>query len=112
MKRADTIATTDRTAFALALLWIVACDSQGKWRDAPPDARPESLGVVECDEYVTAFKSCLARVPADGRTAFENAGNAQIAGFKKTAQDPTTREVARNACSRALGALKRNPACK
>jgi hypothetical protein len=108
-----------RTRFPSKLLALVAtslvataCDSQGNWTGVLPDAAPDSLGVVECDDYVTAFKGCLARVPAEGRTAFENAGRAQIGGFRKMAQDPATKDAAKTACSRALGALKQNPSCK
>jgi hypothetical protein len=110
----------NRVIVTVGLAWVVltilACDQQGNLAGTDGSVSGEvgadSIGVAECDEYVSAFKICLSRVPADGKTAFENAGNAQIAGFRKTAKDPATLEAARTACARALGALRRNPACK
>jgi hypothetical protein len=69
-------------------------------------------GVKECDEYVASFERCLPKLPEGSRDALKKALDAQLDGFKKTAQTPEGKTSLGGTCTTLLENLKKNPACQ
>lgn len=73
-----------------------------------------SIGIKECDEYVTKYEGCFAKMDPITKAAAEPGFKAQRDAFKQTAAAATTPEAkaaVANSCKQALTALASNPAC-
>jgi hypothetical protein len=88
-------------ALPLAIGFISACS--GKSSNATT-----SIGVSECDEYVTKMNACIAKSPQ--MKAMEPGFRAQQDAWKQMA--PTNASTVRANCKIALESLTKNPACQ
>jgi hypothetical protein len=64
-------------------------------------ATAESIGVEECDAFLTAYESCVAKVPETGRAQYQNAISQWRSSWKKLADNPTTRPTLAGICKNA-----------
>jgi hypothetical protein len=72
-----------------------------------PAAAPaaDSIGVPECDTYVTKYMACIGdKVPEAARTQYKAAFDQAIAAWKQVAATPEGRAGLATACSQAQAA--------
>jgi hypothetical protein len=50
---------------------------------APAEAPADSIGVAECDDYITKYKACMSKLPAEGQAAYQQALDQMVAGWKQ-----------------------------
>jgi hypothetical protein len=66
-----------------------------------------SIGVPECDEYVTKYETCLKEhVPAGQRVQMEQAFEMARNGYRTTAANAESRPALANMCKQAMDAAK------
>ena len=90
-----TTTTTEKTATATA-----------------PAAGGSDIGVPECDDYLKKMESCLGKMPAEARTASENAFKQSREAWKQAASTEAGKTGLKQGCQSALDALSQNPMCK
>lgn len=69
----------------------------------PPPSAPapsaNSVGVAECDDFLTKYEACLAdHVPESARAALQQSLNATRAGWVQAAATPAGRDSLKAAC--------------
>ncbi len=70
-------------------------------------ASGDSIGVPECDEYLTKYEACLKeKVPVVVRSALEDAMKKTRETYKNLAANPTTKAGLPASCKQALDATK------
>ena len=72
----------------------------------------DSIGVTECDEYVTKMRACLDKMPAEAQAASKSGFEQSIAAWKQAASNEAAKPGLASACKAALDALSQNPVCK
>src|SRR5438309_194927 len=92
-----------RTATLLAVLAIAACSKK------TPGTSEADIGVKECDEYVTKYEACLAKMAPEAKSQGQLGFDAQRAAFKANATTPEGRQMLAAQCRAALDAIK--PTC-
>ncbi len=75
-------------------------------------ASGESVGVEECDEYLTKLQSCLGKMPAAAKPAMEQSFKQSREAWKTAAATPAGKAQLKITCKASLDALAQNPACK
>lgn len=50
---------------------------------AAPEAAADSVGVAECDEYISKYKACMGKLPAEGQAAYQQALDQMVSGWKQ-----------------------------
>lgn len=95
---------------AVVVVALLACkkkeesSSSGSTSSA---ASGDSIGVPECDEYLTKYEACLKeKVPAVARPALEDAMKKTRETYKNLAANPTTKAGLPASCKQALEATK------
>lgn len=86
---------------AAVTLALAACN---KPADKPADAAPTaSVGVPECDDYLTKVKACLTdKVPAEQRAGLEGALEQSRTAWTQAASTPQGKAALASACKTAL----------
>jgi hypothetical protein len=58
--------------------------------EAAPEAAPveavadaDSVGVAECDSYISKYKACMSKMPAEGQAAYQQALDQMVSGWKQ-----------------------------
>jgi hypothetical protein len=70
------------------------------------------IGVPECDDYLKKMESCLSKMPAEARSASENAFKQSKDAWKQAAATEAGKASLKQGCQSALDALAQNPMCK
>ena len=71
-----------------------------------------SIGVPECDEYITKYSACIAKMPANQKTIVEQGFKAQQDAWKASAATPQGKTALKSGCAATLATLASNPMCK
>jgi hypothetical protein len=61
----------------------VAASSEAAPAEAAPAADADSVGVAECDEYISKYKACMSKLPAEGQAAYQQALDQMVSGWKQ-----------------------------
>jgi hypothetical protein len=114
-----TLSITHCLAFSATLL-LVACQQQTA---APPDGTsasskgfvtagslvPSSVGITECDDYLTKYQACVAsKVPEATRAAFKQSLDQTRVAWRRALDTPGGREGLAAACKQAHDASKKS----
>jgi len=76
-------------------------------RNANAPATAEKVGVAECDNFITAYETCVSsKVPEASRAQLQQAVAAWRAQWKKLADNPQTRGTLAAACKTQLEATR------
>ncbi len=103
--RATSRRLDSRSAVFLLLLMTAAHACHRSRGDDAADngASPASIGVPECDNYLSKYERCIAdKVPSDRKKAFEDALGRTRTTWKTLAANPGARPGLPQACSLAL----------
>jgi hypothetical protein len=102
--RATSIRTGCRIAiFCSVMIATIACHRSRSEEAAEGGAQPASIGVAECDDYLSKYQRCVAeRVPGDKKKAFEDALARTRTSWQALAGNPGARPGLPQACSLAL----------
>lgn len=98
--------------FALATAGAAGCGGGDKKEGDGPASAGESVGVAECDEYLTKMEACIAKMPPENRAAQEQAFKHSREEWKKTASSPQGKESLKVTCKAAVDAMTRDPMCR
>ena len=71
-----------------------------------------AIGVAECDDYITKYSACIAKMPAAAKTTAEQGFKAQQDAWKASAATPQGKAALKTGCAGAVAALASNPLCK
>jgi hypothetical protein len=71
-----------------------------------------AIGVAECDEYITRYSACIAKMPASAQSTAEQGFKAQQDAWKASAATPAGKAALRTGCKATLDSLASNPLCK
>ena len=71
-----------------------------------------SIGVAECDEYVTKYTACIGKMPAAAKTTAESGLKTQADAWKASAATPEGKAALKVGCKATLDSLANNPLCK
>ncbi|APR82970.1 Hypothetical protein A7982_08319 [Minicystis rosea] len=72
----------------------------------------DKIGVQECDDYITKYTACIAKMPAVAKTSAETGFKNQKDAWRAAAATPQGREGLKPGCRMALESLVQNPLCK
>jgi len=75
-------------------------------------ASGDSVGVAECDDYLTKLQACLGKMPAAAKPAMEQSFKQSREAWKAAAATPAGKAQLKITCKASLDALAQNPACK
>lgn len=74
---------------------------------SPAPGGGESIGVAECDDYLTKYEACIRqKVPAAAQSQYESAFTAARNGYKTAASTPQGKAALSQACKQALETTK------
>jgi hypothetical protein len=93
-------------SLALTVLLAVGC----KKKEAA--AAGGAIGVAECDEYITKYSACIAKMPAASKSTAEAGFKAQQDAWKASAATPAGKAALKTGCKITLDSLASNPLCK
>ena len=95
-------------AFAGLVLGLAGCeDKAGGGEKAAGGGGGGEIGVAECDEYVSKYKSCLAdKVPAESKDAMEQGMTAMVNAWKEAAKTDEGKKGLAQGCKQALESAK------
>jgi hypothetical protein len=98
------------------LLWGAGCSKEegAKGGDAKENtaASADKIGVQECDDYITKYAACIAKMPAAAKGPAEQGFKQLKDGWKAAAATPQGKEGLKTGCKTALDGLAQNPMCK
>ena len=86
-------------------LFVAGCPK----KDAPAGG---VIGVAECDEYITKYTACIAKMPAAAKPTAEAGFKAQVDAWKTMAGTADGKTTLKTMCKPTLDALATNPLCK
>lgn len=89
-----------------ALVAVVGCS---KKEEAAPAG---GIGVADCDEYVTKYTACIAKMPAAAKPTAEAGFKVQVDAWKTTAATPEGKAMLKVGCKATLDSLASNALCK
>ena len=75
-------------------------------------ASGDKIGVQECDDYITKYAACIAKMPAAAKGPAETGFKTQKDAWKAAAATPQGKEGLKTGCKMALDALSKNALCK
>ena len=78
----------------------------------PAEGGGDSIGVPECDDYVSKMRACLDKMPAEAKGASQGAFEQSISAWKQAASNEASKAGLATACKAALDAIAQNPMCK
>src|SRR6185369_16615455 len=85
---------------------------EGSGSSAATAGGGDSVGVAECDDYLKKMESCFAKMPAEAKTAQEQALKASRDAWKSAAASQAGKDALKTTCKAAMDALAQNPMCK
>ena len=77
-----------------------------------PKPAADTIGVPECDAYLTRFATCLSKMPPSAREAVKAAMAQTRRAYAQAAATPAGRAGLVPGCRTALDALAQNPFCR
>ena len=92
-------------------LGLQACPKKEKKEEgaAPSAAAGNSIGVPECDDYITKIQKCVEdKVPEAARGMMKQGFDQNIAAWKQAAATPEGKQGLATACQTALDAAKQS----
>jgi hypothetical protein len=75
-------------------------------------ATGDKVGVTECDDYITKYTACIAKMPGAARSTAETGFKTQKDAWRAAAATPQGKEGLKTGCKMALDALAQNALCK
>ncbi|MDB4934724.1 MAG: hypothetical protein JWP87_1696 [Labilithrix sp.] len=93
-------------SLALCALLTVACKKKEE------AAAGGAIGVAECDDYVTKYAACIAKMPAASQATAQQGFKAQQDAWKASAATPAGKAALKVGCKATLDSLASNPLCK
>src|SRR5688572_21067022 len=98
--------------FACAAVGMGVGCGGGDKKDGDKAASGDSVGVAECDDYLTKMEACLGKMPAEAKAAQEQAFKQSREAWKQAAATPQGKDGLKTTCKASLDALAQNPMCK
>jgi len=71
-----------------------------------------AIGVPECDEYITKYTACIAKMPAASKSTVEAGFKTQVDAWKASAATPQGKAALKVGCKATLDSLASNALCK
>lgn len=71
-----------------------------------------SIGVAECDEYITKYSACIEKMPAATKSTAEQGFKSQVEAWKTSAGTDQGKAMLKVGCKATLDSLATNPLCK
>jgi|GEM_PF-2071280 len=93
-------------SLALTMLLTLACSKKEEGGAAG------AIGVAECDEYITKYTACIAKMPAAAKGTAEQGFKAQVDAWKASAATPQGKAALKVGCKATLDSLASNALCK
>lgn len=94
------------TAMAVVLVALLACKKKEE-KTETTGASAESVGVAECDEYLTKYDKCLSdKVPEAARPQMKQSIATMRSTWKQTAANPASKVGLAQGCKAALESAK------
>jgi hypothetical protein len=69
-------------------------------------ATAEPLGVPVCDEFLTKYEACIAKIPAQQQAAFSTSLEQMRTGWKGLAANPQTKPALEGVCRQMNESMK------
>ena len=91
---------------------LVASAGCSKKDEAAAGGSGGSIGVAECDEYVTKYTACIGKMPAASKATVEQGLKTQTEAWKASASTPEGKAALKAGCKATLDSLASNPMCK
>jgi hypothetical protein len=94
---------------AMVLVALLACKKKEESSSSGSGTATtsESLGIPECDEYLTKYEKCIKeKVPEASRGALEQSMKQTRDTWKKLADNPVTKAGLAQGCKQALDTAK------
>lgn len=92
---------------AVVVVALLACKKKEESSSTGAAASGDSIGVPECDEYLTKYEKCLKeKIPAVARPAMEDSFKKTRETYKSLAANPATKSTMPTTCKQALEATK------
>lgn len=106
--------TSRRASSALALGLVVAAllgckkdKAQSSETGSTAVAAGSSIGIAECDEYLTKYEKCIKdKVPEAQRGTFQTSMETMRTNWRTMAQNPVTKAGLAHGCRQALDQAK------
>lgn len=95
-----------RIALLLALGTAVGCERGDGTMSTSTSAATGSVGVTECDDYLTKYGACASKAPAADRKALLQTAAQMRTSWQEAARNPAVRQGLASGCSRALEAAR------
>ena len=73
---------------------------------AEQKAAADSIGIPECDEYVTKYSACINKMPEAAQAGARDALKQMADGWRTAATSPEAKAAMAPACQQALSAAK------
>lgn len=99
-----------RIVLVLALGTVLGCERDDGTTSTSTSAAIGSVGVAECDDYLTKYGACASKAPATDRRALLQTAAQMRTSWQEAARNPAVRRGLANGCSRALEAARQTMA--
>src|SRR5688572_9437730 len=97
------------TVLMLALGTALGCERDDAGTPTATSAASRSIGVAECDDYLTKYDECVSsKVPAADRAALRQSAVQMRTSWQEAARNPAVRTGLAHGCSRALESAKQS----
>jgi hypothetical protein len=90
----------------VAALLVVACKKGDDAGTTSTTSSGDSIGVKECDDYVTKYEACIDKMGPAAKTAAEPGFKAQRDAFKQAASTAAGKAALATQCKTAMDAIK------
>jgi hypothetical protein len=87
-----------RAAFAVALVFAIPTSARAQ--------TAEPLGIPACDEFMTKYEACIAKMPAANQATFQGSLDQMRTGWKGMAANPQTKGALEGVCKQMSDGLK------
>lgn len=67
---------------------------------------PVVVGITECDLYISKYRNCITKMPAEAASLATKSLDEMISGWKAAATSPETKAALGRACQQARAAAK------
>jgi len=91
--------------FVSGVVAVVGCSKK-------EEASAGGIGVADCDEYITKYTACIAKMPATAKPTAEAGFKAQVDAWKSSAATPEGKAMLKVGCKATLDSLASNALCK
>ena len=99
-----------RIVLVLALGTAFGCERDDATLPTSTSAATGSVGVTECDDYLTKYGACASKAPSVDRKTLLQSASQMRTSWQEAARNPAGRHGLASGCSRALEAAKQTMA--